>query len=193
MSRALVVPVLLSLCAGWGAVAACTTVAPTVRRGQRSVAADEGVAIGRLAFGTRRAIVARDFELTAVKVPEGDTFRIQFSAAGGSPADGGSFFVQLPGGQYRLTRWTAVNGDEEWGDEDTGLAVDIVAGEIACVGALYVPVKQRQKFTLEPGNDSGQASVRDECEALAASLQQRSPRLKQAPVVRLARVVSRKD
>lgn len=192
MIRTPVVPMLLSLVA-WGAGAACTSVASPVRRGQRTVAADEGVAIGRLAFGTRRPIVAKDFELTAVKVPEGDTFRIQFTSAGGAPADGGNFFVQLPGGQYRLTRWSAVNGDQEWGDDDTGLAVDIVAGEIACVGALYVPPRQRQKFNLEPGTDTGQASVRDECEALAEQMQKRSPRLKQAPVVRLARVVSRKE
>ena len=173
--------------------AACTTVAPTVRRNQRTLPADEGLAIGRLAFGTRRAIVAQSFELTAVQVPGGKTFRIQFAADGGAAAGGAPFFVRLPAGQYRLTRWLAAIGDKEWGDDDTGLAVDIVSGEVACVGALYVQPRERQKFTLEPGKDSLEAAVRDECEVLGEQLKQRSPRLEHAPVVRLARLVSRRE
>jgi hypothetical protein len=180
--RQLIAPVL-------ALVSGCAAVTGQLPSGQDSLPADSGAAIGRLAFITsRRKIAVEKFEMTAVQVPSGKKTRIQFKPDG-APEDGGSFFVSLPPGQYRLTEWLATAGDQQWAGEDIGLAIEVVSGQVACVGALFVKPQERRRFSLaeEPPSET---IVRDECPALTELLRQRSPALGEAPVVRIARRVS---
>jgi hypothetical protein len=166
----------------------CAESAAQVRSDTAKVPEDHGVAIGRLGFVTQRKLAVERLELTAVRVPGGDQFQIPFAPT----AEGvGSFFVSLPKGTYRLTRWTAAAGDKTWGDDDTGLAFEVVEGEVACVGAVYVKLRERQ-FSLDSGSPND-ATVRDECEALSDLLHQHAPRLTNAPVRRLAKLVTRRE
>jgi hypothetical protein len=168
--------------------AGCSVVASQLPRGQQALPADSGAAIGRLSFITsRRKIAVERFELAAVQVGSGKKFRIQFTPDG-APEDGGSFFVSLPAGQYRLTEWLATAADQQWSGADTGLAIDVVGGEVVCVGALFVKPNERRRFSLDEEAPS-QTMVRDECPALTELLRQRSPALAEAPVVRMARRV----
>jgi hypothetical protein len=168
-------------------IVGCAESAAQVRSDARKVPEEHGVAIGRLGFVTQRPVSLERLELTAVRVPGGEQFLIPFSPT----AEGvGSFFVSLPKGQYRLTRWTAAAGNKEWGDDDTGLAFEVVEGEVACLGAVYVKLRERQ-FTLE-SSSTNDATVRDECEALGDQLHQHAPRLTSVPVRRLAKLVTRR-
>src|SRR5256885_5391590 len=98
--RLLIVPVLV-LAVG------CTAVATQLPSDQQRLAPDTGAAIGRLSFITaRRKIAVEKFELTAVQIPDGKKFRIQF-APDVAPEHGGAVFVSLPAGMYRLTQWMA--------------------------------------------------------------------------------------
>jgi hypothetical protein len=172
------------------AVCGCSAVATQLPEGQESLPPDRGLAMGRLSFiTTRQKIAVERFELAAVQVPGGKKFKIQF-APDGAPEDGGSFFVSLPAGQYRLTEWVATAGDHQWAGPDVGLAIDVVSGQVVCVGAMFVKPYERRRFTLAeetPGN----TVVRDECESLTELLRQRSPALAGTPVVRIARRVTR--
>jgi hypothetical protein len=174
-----------------GLIAGCSAVAAQLPAGQSALPPDSGAAIGRLSFITsRRKIAVEKFEMTAVQVPGGQKFRIQFTPDG-APEDGGSFFVSLPAGQYRLTEWLASAGDQQWAGQDIGLAIEVVSGQVACVGALFVKPHERRRFTLAE-EEPAETVVRDECPALTELLRQRSPALADAPVVRIARrVVSR--
>jgi hypothetical protein len=173
-------------------IAGCSAVSAQMPGGQKKLPADHGAAIGRLSFITGRQKIAVDkFEMTAVQIPSGDKTRIEFTPDG-APEDGGSFFVSLPGGQYRLTKWRATASDRQWEGEDIGLAIEVVTGQVGCVGSLFVKPTERQRFTL---TEDGPADtiVRDECPALTEQLRQRSPALARSPVVRIARrVVSRR-
>jgi len=182
--QVLIAPV-LALVAGCGAVAA------QVPGGQKSLPPDSGAAIGRLSFITgRQKIAVEKFELTAVQVPSGDKTRIEFTPDG-APEDGASFFVSLPAGQYRLTKWRATGGDQQWEGEDIGVAIELVTGKVVCVGALFVKPNERRRFNLSE-EAPADTIVRDECPALTELLRQRSPALAETPVVRIARrVVSR--
>jgi hypothetical protein len=169
----------------------CSVVASQLPSGQQALPADSGAAIGRLSFiNTRRKIAVERFELAAVQVGSGKKFRIQFTPDG-APENGGSFFVSLPAGQYRLTEWLATAGDQQWAGADTGLAIDVVVGQVVCVGALFVKPNERRRFSLDE-EAPAETTVRDECPALTELLRRRSPALAEAPVVRIARrVVSR--
>jgi hypothetical protein len=168
--------------------AGCSVVASQLPTTQQSLPADSGAAIGRLSFiNTRHKIAVERFELAAVQVPSGKKFRIQFTPDG-APEDGGSFFVSLPAGQYRLTEWVATAGDQQWAGADTGLAIDVGGGEVVCVGALFVKPFQRRRFSLAEETPTD-TMVRDECPALTELLRQRSPALTEPPVVRMARRV----
>jgi hypothetical protein len=184
MKRRDVRPLLLVLLT---ATAACAGSAAQVRNDAARIPEDHGVAIGRLGFVTQRRVSVERLQLTAVRVPSGEQFRIPFAA---SADGGGAFFVSLPKGTYRLTKWTAAAADKEFGEDDTGLAFEVVGGEVACLGAVYVKLRERQ-FTLESvaAND---ATVRDECEALGDLLHQHAPKLTSAPVTRLAKLVTRR-
>jgi hypothetical protein len=172
--------------------AGCSAVATQLPSGQQALSPESGAAIGRLSFiNTRRKIAVERFELAAVQVGSGKKFRIQF-APDGAPENGGSFFVSLPAGQYRLTEWLATAGDQQWAGADIGLAIDVVGGEVVCVGALFVKPNERRRFSLDDEAPS-ETMVRDECPALTELLRQRSPALTDAPVVRIARrVVTRR-
>jgi hypothetical protein len=171
-------------------VVGCTAVATQLPSDQQRLPPDTGAAIGRLSFITvRRKIAVEKFELTAVQVPDGKKFRIQF-VPDGAPEDGGSFFVSLPAGIYRLTQWMATAGDQQWAGDDIGMAIDVVSGQVVCVGSLFVKPHERRRFTLAEDVPT-QTMVRDECPAIADLLRQRSPALAEAPVVRIARRVSR--
>jgi hypothetical protein len=180
-----IVPVLLLLVAG------CSAVASQLPAGQQALPPDTGAAFGRLSFITvRQKIAVEKFELTAVQVPDGKKFRIQF-APDGAPEDGASFFISLPAGQYRLTEWLASAGDRQWAGDDIGMAIDVVSGQVVCVGALFVKPHERRRFTLSEDSPS-ETMVRDECPALTEQLRHRSPALAETPVVRIARRVSRR-
>jgi hypothetical protein len=171
--------------------AGCSAVATQLPAGQESLPPDSGAAIGRLSFITaRKKIAVEHFELAAVQVPDGKKFKIQFTPDG-APENGGSFFVSLPPGQYRLTEWLATAGDQQWAGADIGLAIEVVSGQVVCVGALFVRPHERRRFSLAEEAPSD-TMVRDECAALTELLRQRSPGLAETPVVRIARrVVSR--
>jgi hypothetical protein len=170
--------------------AGCSAVAAQLPAGQESLPADSGAAIGRLSFiTTKRKIAVERFELQAVQVPDGKKFKIQFTPDG-APENGGSFFVSLPAGTYRLTGWLATAGDQQWAGEDIGMAIEVVAGEVVCVGAMFVKPFERRRFSLAEEEPS-QTMVRDECPALTELLRKRSPALAEVPVVRIARRVSR--
>jgi hypothetical protein len=173
-------------------VAGCSAVSAQLPGGQKRLAPDSGAAIGRLSFITgRQKIAVEKFEMTAVQIPSGDKTRMEFTPDG-APEDGGSFFVSLPAGHYRLTRWRASAGDRQWEGEDIGLAIEVVPGQVVCVGALFVKPLERRRFTLAEEGPA-ETIVRDECSALTELLRQRSPALAQRPVVRIARrVVSRR-
>lgn len=169
----------------------CSAVATQLPADGAGLPPDSGAAIGRLGFiTTRRKIAVERFELAAVQVPGGRKYKIQFTPDG-APEDGGSFFVSLPAGQYRLTEWLATAGNQQWAGDDIGLAIEVVSGQVVCVGALFVLPQERRRFTLGEEAPSD-AMVRDECPALTAQLRQRSPALADAPVVRIARRVSRR-
>jgi hypothetical protein len=176
----------------WFALAAgCTAVAPQLPSGRDGLPPQSGAAFGRMSFiRTRDKIAVERFELAAVRVPGGKKFRIQFTPDG-APEDGGSFFVSLPAGQYRLTEWVATAGNQQWAGEDVGLAIDVPSGQVVCVGALFVRPRERRRFSLEDETPSDTV-VRDECPALTALLRQRSPSLAETPVVRIARRVARR-
>jgi hypothetical protein len=186
--RAAALPTALATLA---ALAGCSVVATQVPQGDQGLPADSGAAIGRLSFITvKRKIAVERFELAAVQVPDGKKFKIQFTPDG-APEDGGSFFVTLPAGQYRLTEWLATAGEKQWAGADTGLAIEVVTGQVVCVGALFVKPHERRRFTLTEDLPP-ETVVRDECPALTERLRQRAPALADAPVVRIARrVVSR--
>jgi hypothetical protein len=170
------------------AVTGCSVIATQVPPGDQGLPADSGAAIGRLSFITvKRKIAVERFELAAVQLPDGKKFKIQFTPDG-DPEDGGSFFVTLPAGQYRLTQWVATAGDKQWAGADTGLAIEVVSGQVVCVGALFVKPYERRRFTLAEDLPP-ETVVRDECPALTERLRQRSPGLADAPVVRIARRV----
>lgn len=184
--------VLLALALGWPVLAGCANTATQVDRQQIGVTAQAGVVIGRFGFATRRALRAQNFELTAVEVPGGRKWRIPFSpelvAEDGSSA---AFLVNLPPGHFRLTAWRAAAPGREWGGEDTGLAIEVVAGKVSCLGGLYLPPRERSRVVLDGPEAPAAAEVRDECADLAELLRQRAPRLAEPPVVRLARSVAR--
>ena len=187
LSAPLMAKLLLPLLA---VVSGCTSVAAAVGPEQRSVAPGTGIAIGRLGFVARRKMALQQFRLAAVQVPDGDRFWIHASP-GGEASEAGSFFVTLPPGRYRLTEWAATAADSEWGGEDAGLAIEVVPGQVVCVGALYLHPRERQLLQLEKAEDPP-AVVRDECDALGEMFRQRSPRLARAAVVRVAQLVSRR-
>jgi hypothetical protein len=183
----------LTVCVAGLLAGGCSAVAAQVPRGQTTVAPDQGVAMGRLSFIARRKIAVERFELTAVQVPDGKKFLIQFTPDGApEDGDGGSFFVSLPPGQYRLTEWVATGKNQQWSGEDIGLAMEVMSETVVCVGALFVKPLERQKFSLVEQPISGDTVVRDECPALTELLRQRSPALAEAPVVRIARRVDRR-
>jgi hypothetical protein len=166
----------------------CTTLAANVVPGQARVPDDSGIAMGRLAFiNQHRKIAVERFELAAVQVPGGKKFKIQFTPDG-APEDGGAFFVTLPAGQYRLVEWMATGGGRQWAGDDVGLAMEVVAGRVVCVGSLMVRPQEHQRFTMNE-ELSGETKVVDECPALTEQLRQRSPTLADEPVVRIARRV----
>jgi hypothetical protein len=168
----------------------CSAVATQVPTGQTVVQAGSGIAMGRLSFiTTRRKIAVERFELVAVQAPGGKKFQIEFTPDG-APEDGGSFFVSLPAGQYRLTEWMATAGDQQWAGEDVGLAMDVVGGQVVCVGALFVVPHERRRFSMAEEAPS-ETRVHDECPALTELLRRRAPALAAEPVVRIARRVSR--
>jgi hypothetical protein len=167
----------------------CTAVAASVVPGQLRVPDDSGIAMGRLAFiNQHRKIAVQRFELAAVQVPGGRKFKIQFGPDS-EPEDGGSFFVTLPAGQYRLVEWMATAGDHQWAGDDVGLSMEVVAGRVVCVGSLFVRPQEHRRFTMAE-ELSGDTKVRDECPALTELLRQRSPALAEEPVVRIARRVA---
>jgi hypothetical protein len=174
-----------------GLAAGCTTVAAGLTPGQARIPGDSGVAIGRLSFITSRKIAVERFELAAVQVPGGKKFKIQFTPDG-APEDGGSFFVSLPAGQYRLVEWMASAGSRQWAGDDVGLSMEIMPGRVVCVGALLVKPLEHRRFTLGEEN-GGETKVRDECPALTELLRRRSPTLAEEPVVRIARRVGASD
>ena len=168
----------------------CTSVAAQLVPGQSRVPDDSGIAMGRLSFITQREKIAVErFELAAVQVPGGKKFKIEFTPDG-SPEDGGSFFVSLPAGQYRLVEWMASAGQQQWAGDDVGLAMDVMPGRVVCVGALFVRPRVHRRFTMSD-ESTGDTVVRDECGALTEMLRRRSPALAEEPVVRIARRVAR--
>src|SRR3954468_23825439 len=150
----------------------CTTVASTVPHNQRNIPDDSGIVVGRLGFVARKKMALQQFRMAAMSVPDGDRYWIHAQAGEGDEA--GSFFVSLPPGHYRLTEWQASAGADAWAGEDAGLAIEVLAGQAVCVGALYLHPRERQMFRLEQSQDPP-TLVRDECEALGEMFRLRSP------------------
>jgi hypothetical protein len=150
---------------------------------------DGGIVVGRLGFVAKKKISLQQFRLAAVQVPDGDRYWIH--ALPGEGDEVGSFFVSLPPGHYRLTEWQASAADGAWAGEDAGLAIEVLAGQAVCVGALYLHPRERQMFRLEQGQEPPTV-VRDECEALGEAFRQRSPSLTRAALVKVAQPVSRR-
>jgi len=169
-------------------LAGCASMAEEVRSNQSRVPPRSAVVVGRLGLATRRPIRADRFELTAVQIGSGERWRIVFAPDGSDDRTSAPFFVHLPPGRYRLTRWAALESERSWGGDDTGLAIDLPEGRVACVGALYLPAREKAGFKLEdaPAAPADKADVRDECDRLGSLLRQRSPGFADAPEVRLA-------
>jgi hypothetical protein len=78
--------------------------------------------------------------------------------------------------------------ETSWTQENLGLAIEVRAGEIVCIGAMYV--RARVAATGPDGSGetplAGEAQVVDECAELARLMRQRAPFLHQPPTVRLA-------
>jgi hypothetical protein len=170
------------------AISGCTTVASTVPPDQRSVPADSGIVVGRLGFVARQKIPLQQFRMAAVSIPDGDRYWIS-ARMSGEQEEAGSFFVSLPPGHYRLTEWQATAAEGNWAGEDAGLSIEVLAGQVVCVGALYLHPHERQMFRLEQAQDPPTV-VRDECEALGGVFRQRSPSLTRAALIRVAQPVS---
>jgi hypothetical protein len=168
---------------------ACTSVAPTVALDQERIKKNTGVAIGRLGFVASKKIALQTFQMAAISVPDGDKYWIHALPAG-EDGDAGAFFVSLPPGNYRLTEWVATSAETEWAGEDAGLSIEIVRHEVVCIGALYLHPRERQRFRLEQ-DAAPPTVVRDECEALGTTLQQRST-LARGALVKVAQPVSRR-
>lgn len=169
--------------------AGCASTAQEVRNDQSRVPPRSAVVVGRLGLATRRPIRADRFELTAVQIGTGERWRIVFAPERDADRTSAPFFVHLPPGRYRLTRWAALEPERAWGGDDTGLAIDVREGRVACVGALYLKAREKAGFKLEDGAGSApvdKADVRDECDDLGSLLRRRSPALSDAPEVRLA-------
>jgi hypothetical protein len=162
------------------------TVASTVPPNQRNIPTDSGIVVGRLGFVARKKIALQQFRMAAVSVPDGDRYWIH--ALGSDGEDAGSFFVSLPPGHYRLTEWQARAPEGAWAGEDAGLAIEVLAGQAVCVGALYLHPRERQVMHLEDGQEPPTV-VRDECEALGEAFRQRSPSLTRTALVRVAQPV----
>jgi hypothetical protein len=170
------------------AAAGCSTVASAVPPNQRNIPEDSGIVLGRLGFVARKKMALQQFRMAAVSVPDGDRYWIQ-ALPGGDGEEAGSFFVSLPPGHYRLTEWQATARDGQWAGEDAGLAIEVLAGQAVCVGALYLHPRERQMFRLEQAQDPP-TLVRDECEALGETFRQRSPALTRTALVKVAQPVS---
>jgi hypothetical protein len=168
------------------AASGCATVASTVPPNQRDIPADRGIVVGRLGFVTQKKIALQQFRMAAVSVPDGDRYWIH--AQGSEGEDTGSFFVSLPPGHYRLTEWQASAPQGQWAGQDAGLAIEVLGGQVVCVGALYLHPRERQVFRLESEQEP-KTLVRDECEALGETFHQRSPSLTRASI-RVAQPVS---
>jgi hypothetical protein len=184
--------VLVALALGGAGLAGCANIAVQVGPKQKAVAAETGIVIARLGCATRRALKAKTFELTAVEVPGGQRWQIPFDPALiGDDGSSAAFLVNLPPGRYRLTSWKLTAGERAWGGEDAGVAIEVVAGEIACAGGVYVQPREHSRAMLDGSAAPAVPEVRDECAALADLLRERAPKLTSTPVVRLARSVVR--
>jgi hypothetical protein len=170
-------------------LAACGAEVVHVRQDQPGVPHGSGVVIGRFGFATRRRIEANRFELVAVQIPSGDKFAMKLAADAEGEGTSAPFFVNLPPGKYRLTRWTVASPAHEWGGDDTGLAIEATAGTVMCVGGLYLQPQERALMFADDRGPAPSPEVRDECDALVALLRARAPSLAQTPVVALARSV----
>jgi hypothetical protein len=170
--------------------AGCSTVASTVPPDQRSIPPDSGIVMGRLGFVARQKMALQQFRMAAMSVPDGDRYWIH-ARPGGEGDEAGSFFVSLPPGHYRLTEWEASASAQSWAGEDAGLAIEVLAGQAVCVGALYLHPRERQMFRLDSAQEPA-TLVRDECQALGEMFRQRSPSLTRTALVRVAQPVSRR-
>jgi hypothetical protein len=168
----------------------CTTVASAVPPDQKTIPDASGLVMGRLGFVTRKKLAPEKFSLAAVQVPDGDRYWIH-ALPPGDPEEAGSFFVSLPPGHYRLTQWQASAASTEWAGEDTGLAIEVLQGQIVCVGALYLQPREKQLFRLEQAEDPP-TLVRDECDVLGELFRQRSPSLSRSALTKVAQPVSRR-
>lgn len=176
--------VLLTLATG------CTTMASAVRPSQRRIPPDAGIVLGRIGFVARKAMAIQKLQLAARAVPGGDLYWIDASTSGEADR-AGSFFVNLPPGHYRLTQWTARAGDREWAGQDVGLSIEVMRGQVVCVGALYVQPRERQILQLD-ASDEPPAVVRDECDALNDLLRAHAPALSQSALIKVAQPVGRR-
>lgn len=170
-------------------VGACTQDGLQVRRNQKRVRGESAVAVGRFGLSTQRKVNADRFELVAVRIPEQTRINIPLQLEPDSDGKTAVFFVELPPGHYRLTKWTVASAARSYGGKDAGLALEIAGGEVACVGTMLLAPQEHGLVFAEEDAPPPLAEIRDDCPALVELLRERAPKLAERPLVKLARSV----
>jgi hypothetical protein len=165
----------------------CASSAPSVKRTMSVVPASSSVLVGKFGLYTNRNLRPLFLELQAFSVADGKKWSIPLSTDDldkqGSSA---AFFVELPPGWYRLTKWQYTTSSRAWSGESTGALFKLEPGQIACIGAIYVGSKGEipTSFGTAVHFKSG-TLVRDECKELADTLKTKAPLLP-TPATQLA-------
>jgi hypothetical protein len=169
----------------------CASSAPSVRSTMTTVPQSSSVVVGKFGLYTNVRQRPLFVELQASGA-DGKKWSIPLSTDEmDQRGNSALFFVELPPGWYRLTKWQYTTDRRQYSGESTGALFKLEPGQVACIGAIYVGSKGviPTSFGTADHFKSG-TLVRDECKELAASLKTKAPLLP-PPATQLARDLDR--